>query len=276
MNDPYDFGRIAAANSLSDVYAMGGRPLTAMNICCFPVKKMDKTIFRDILRGGVEVIHQSGAVLAGGHSVEDSELKYGLSVTGVVHPERFLTNEGAKPGDKLILTKPLGTGILSTALRSRKLDEMATARITEIMAHLNKGAAEAMMEVRVNAATDVTGFGLIGHSLEMAKASKVGIHLYASKVPIIPEALTFASRGFVPAGSKRNRQFCSKQIDIATGVDPLLIDVLADAQTSGGLLISVPENKTAMLVQRLQDKNTPAASVIGEVMSEPIGVIKVS
>lgn len=276
MNDPYDFGRIAAANSLSDVYAMGGRPLTAMNICCFPVKKMDKAIFREILRGGAEVIHKAGAVLAGGHSVEDSELKYGLSVTGVVHPERFLTNEHAKPGDKLILTKPLGTGILSAALRSRKLDEKTTKKITAVMTELNKGAAEAMMEVGVSSVTDITGFGLIGHALVMAKASKVGLHLYAGKVPIIPEALTFASRGFVPAGSKRNRQFCSKHVDVAAGVDPLLIDVLADAQTSGGLLISVPENKTAMLVQRLMDKNTPAASVIGEVMSEPTGVIKVS
>lgn len=276
MNDPYDFGRIAAANSLSDVYAMGGRPLTAMNICCFPVKKMDKSVFRDILRGGAEVIHQSGAVLAGGHSVEDSELKYGLSITGVVHPERFLSNEGAKPGDNLILTKPLGTGILSAALRSRKLDEKTTKKITAVMAELNKGAAEAMTEVGVSSVTDITGFGLIGHALVMAKASKVGMHLYAGKVPIIPDALTFASRGFVPAGSKRNRQFCSKQVDIATGVDPLLIDVLADAQTSGGLLISVPENKTAVLVKRLQDKNTPAASVIGEVISEPTGMIKVS
>lgn len=276
MNDPYDFGRIAAANSLSDVYAMGGRPLTAMNICCFPVKEMDKSLFRDILRGGAEVIHQSGAVLAGGHSVEDSELKYGLSVTGVVHPERFLTNEGARPGDNLILTKPLGTGILSTALRSRKLDEKTTKKITAVMAELNKGAAEAMMEVGVSAATDITGFGLIGHALVMARASKVGMRLHAGKAPIIHEALTFASQGFVPAGTRRNRQFCSKRLDIATGVDPLLIDVLADAQTSGGLLISVPENKTAMLVQRLKDKNTPAASVIGEVLSEPEGVIKVS
>lgn len=276
MNDPYDFGRIAAANSLNDVYAMGGKPLTAMNICCFPVKKMEKSLFRDILRGGADVIHQSGAVLAGGHSVEDSELKYGLSVTGVVHPERFLTNERAKPGDNLILTKPLGTGILSTALRSRKLDEKTTKKITAVMAELNRGAAEAMIEVGVSSVTDITGFGLIGHALVMAKASKVGMHLYAGKVPIIPEALTFASRGFVPEGSKRNRQFCSKHVDVAAGVDPLLIDVLADAQTSGGLLISVPENKTAMLVQRLQDKNTPAASVIGEVMSKPAGVIKVS
>lgn len=275
VNDPYDFGRIAAANSLSDVYAMGGRPLTAMNICCFPVKKMDKSLFRDILRGGLDVIHKSGAVLAGGHSVEDPELKYGLSVTGIVHPERFLSNNGAKPGDKLILTKPLGTGILSTALRGRKLDEKTTVNITNLMAELNRGASEAMMEVGVRAATDVTGFGLLGHALEMARASKVGITLYAGQVPIIPDALTFASKGFLPAGSNRNRQFCSRQVDIATGVDPLLIDVLADAQTSGGLLISVPENKTAILIQRLLDKKTPVASIIGEVTGEREGFIQV-
>lgn len=275
VNDPYDFGRIAAANSLSDVYAMGGRPLTAMNICCFPVKKMDKAVFRDILRGGVEVIHQSGAVLAGGHSVEDPELKYGLSVTGVVHPERFLTNERARPGDKLVLTKPLGTGILSTALRSRKLDKTTTVRATEVMVHLNKGASEAMVEVGVNSVTDITGFGLLGHALEMARASKVCIRLNSKDVPIIPEALTFASRGFIPAGSKRNRQFCSKHVDVAAGVDPLLIDVLADAQTSGGLLISVPQEKTDLLVQKLLDKKTPSANAVGEVISGPAGVIKV-
>lgn len=275
MNDPYNFGRIAAANSLSDVYAMGGRPLTAMNICCFPVKKTDKAVLRDILSGGLDVIHQAGAVLAGGHSVEDSELKYGLSVTGIVHPARFLSNEGARPGDNLILTKPLGTGILSAALRSRKLDEKTTARITELMAELNKGAAEAMMDVGVNSVTDITGFGLLGHALEMAKASKVCIRLHAREVPIIPEALTFASRGFVPAGTKRNRQFCSKHVDIAPGIDAVLIDVLADAQTSGGLLISVPQEKANLLIQKLLDKKTPAASVIGEVTSEAAGMIKV-
>lgn len=275
VNDPYDFGRIAAANSLSDVYAMGGRPLTAMNICCFPVKKLDKAVFRDIMRGGLDVIHKSGAVLAGGHSVEDPELKYGLSVTGIVHPEHFLSNNGAKPGDKLILTKPLGTGILSTALRGRKLNEKTTVNITNLMAELNRGASEAMMEVGVSAATDVTGFGLIGHALEMAKASNVGITLFAGHVPVIPEALTFASKGFVPSGSKRNRQFCSRQVDIATGVDSLLIDILADAQTSGGLLISVPENKVAILIQRLLEKNTPVANIIGEITGEREGFIQV-
>lgn len=275
VNDPYDFGRIAAANSLSDVYAMGGKPVTAMNICCFPVEKMDKAIFRDVLRGGVEVVHQAGAVLSGGHSVEDKELKYGLSVTGIVHPERFLTNGGAKPGDKLVLTKPLGTGILATALRSRKLDEKTILKITDLMAQLNKGAAEAMMDVGVNSATDISGFGLIGHSLEMAKSSKVCIRLYTGDLPVISEALTFLSKGTTNKGVQRNREFCSRHIDTASNIDKLMIDIISDAQTSGGLLISVAENKTAMLIQRLKDKNTPAASVIGEVLSGPAGTIQV-
>jgi selenide,water dikinase len=254
---------------------MGGTPLTAMNIVCFPIKQMDKAILRAILEGGLEVIHRAGAVMAGGHSVEDPELKYGLSVTGLVHPDSFLTNDKAKPGDVLILTKPLGTGILATVLKGRGLNEKLTEEITELMAALNKGAAEAMMEVGVNAATDITGFGLLGHALEMAKASKVGMKIYARDVPIIPEALTFASMGMVPEGSYRNRNFCSKHIDISSNSDPLLLDLLADAQTSGGLLISVPESRCNLLVQKLQERKTPAAHIIGEVLSEPARVIQI-
>jgi len=275
VNDPYDFGRIAAANSLSDVYAMGGRPVTAMNICCFPVKKMDKAVLRDILRGGADVIHLAGAVLAGGHSVEDPELKYGLSVTGVVHPERFLTNGGAKPGDRLVLTKPLGTGILATALRARKLDAKVTAQITNLMAELNRGAAEAMVEVGVNSVTDVTGFGLIGHALEMAKSSKVCIRLHTPDVPVIPEARALLAKGVTNGGIRRNREFCSRHVDVGPGIDTRMIDILADAQTSGGLLISVPADKVDLLVRRLLERKTPAASVVGEVTSEPAGVIQV-
>jgi len=274
VNDPYDFGRIAAANSFSDVYAMGGKPLTALNIVCFPIKDMDKTILRSILEGGLEVIHKAGAVMAGGHSVEDPELKYGLSVTGIVHPERILTNAGAKAGDLLILTKPLGTGILATALKGRKLDEKTTTEITELMATLNKDATEVMTEVGVNACTDVTGFGLLGHALEMAQASRVGLRIYANKVPIIPEAMTFASLGMIPAGSHYNQKFCSHHLDINPKIDPLLIDLLADAQTSGGLLISVPEKRVPLLVQKLLERNTPATQVVGEVLNEPVGVIQ--
>jgi selenide,water dikinase len=275
VNDPYDFGRVAAANSLSDVYAMGGKPLTAMNIVCFPIKEMDKTILRSILEGGLEIIHKAGAVMVGGHSVEDPELKYGLSVTGIVHPEHFLTNAGAKSGDLLVLTKPLGTGILATALKGRMLDEKTTSKITELMASLNKDAAEVMIEVGVNACTDVTGFGLLGHSLEMAKGSKVGIRIYADKVPVIAEALTYASMGMVPVGSHLNQKFCSCHLDIDSKKDPLLIDILGDAQTSGGLLISVPANRCNELIQKLKEKNVPSADVVGEVLSEPVGVIQI-
>lgn len=275
VNDPYDFGRIAAANSLSDVYAMGGKPLTAMNIVCFPIKEMDKRILRLILEGGLEIIHKAGAIMVGGHSVEDPELKYGLSVTGLVHPERFITNAGAKPGDMLVLTKPLGTGILATALKGRLLDESTTAKVTEIMAALNKDAAEVMEETGVSACTDITGFGLLGHTLEMAKASKVCIRLYADNIPVIPEAKRFASMGMIPGGSHRNQKFCSKHLDIASAIDPLLINIFADAQTSGGLLISVPEAKSHDLVQKLIERKTPSACVVGEVLDRPAGVIQI-
>jgi selenide,water dikinase len=275
VNDPYDFGRIAAANSFSDVYAMGGKPLTAMNIVCFPVKEMDKTILRSILEGGLDIIHKAGAVMVGGHSVEDPELKYGLSVTGTVHPEDFLTNAGAKPGDLLILTKPLGIGILATALKGRMLDEKTTIKITELMATLNREAAEVMMEVGVNACTDITGFGLLGHSLEMAKGSKVGIRIYADKVPIISEALTYASMGMVPVGSHLNQKFCSHHLDIVSTIDPLIVDLLGDAQTSGGLLISVPENRCDEFTRKLLEKKVPTVAVVGEVVREPVGVIQI-
>jgi selenide,water dikinase len=275
VNDPYDFGRIAAANSLSDVYSMGGKPLTAMNIVCFPIKDMDKSVLRSILEGGLDVIHKAGAVMVGGHSVEDPELKYGLSVTGIVHPEHFLTNSGARPGDMLVLTKPLGTGVLATALKGRLLDDWTTSVLTDLMATLNKDAAEVMSETGVNACTDITGFGLIGHALEMAKASNVGMRIYADKVPVIPEAKDFAAMGMIPAGSHLNRKFCAHHLDISPSINPILLDLFSDAQTSGGLLISVPAQKIHTLVQRLLERETPAAHVIGEVISGPSGVIQI-
>lgn len=275
VNEPYDFGRIAAANSLSDVYAMGGKPLTAMNIVCFPIKGMDKSILRSILEGGLEVIHKAGAILVGGHSVEDPELKYGLSVTGVVHPEKFLTNAGAKPGDLLVLTKPLGTGVLATALKGKMLENTTTSTITELMATLNKDASEVMVEIGVNACTDITGFGLLGHALEMSVASKVCFRIYTDRVPLIPEAQTFASMGMIPAGSFSNQKYCSKHLEIKPSIDPILLDLLSDAQTSGGLLISIPSEKADLLVHKLKEKGTPAASIIGEVLPEPVGMIQV-
>ncbi len=276
VNDPYDFGRIAATNALSDVYAMGGKPLTAMNIVCYPIKDkaMDSSVLRAILEGGLDTIHKAEAVLVGGHSVEDPELKYGLSVTGVVHPKKFLANSGSREGDILVLTKPLGTGILATALKAKFLDKPVISRITDLMAALNKDAAEAMAEVGVNACTDVTGFGLLGHALEMARASNVSMRIYADKVPLIPEAQKYADMGLIPAGSYANQNFCSQDLDVESEIDPVVLALLTDAQTSGGLLISVPAERAPRLVQKLEDRNTPAASIIGEVLGKGPGLIK--
>ncbi len=272
VNEPFDFGRIAAANSFSDIYAMGGRPVTAMNIVCFPIKDMDKSVLQSIIEGGLKVIHEAGAVMAGGHSVEDPEIKYGLSVTGIVHPEKYLNNDNAKSGDILILTKPIGTGILATAMKGGLLNEKVTKDVTEIMATLNKGASEAMVEIGVNAATDITGFGLLGHAIEMAKASNVGIKIFSTKVPIIPDALIYASMGIIPEGSHRNRNFCSKHIKVSEKIDPIRLDILTDAQTSGGLLISVQKERAELLQEKLKEKHSPSFEIIGEVFdnSEPV------
>ena len=274
VDDPFDFGRIAAANALSDVYAMGGRPLTAMNIVCFPIKGMEKSILGEILQGGLEIIHQAGAVMVGGHSVEDPELKYGLSVTGVVHPREFLTNGGARPGDFLILTKPLGTGILATALKAEQLGEEAARRVTEQMAALNRDAAEAMQKVGVNACTDITGFGLLGHSLEMARASNVKIKIDSRKVPVIPEAKTFAAMGLIPGGRYANEKFYSRHLRLEASVEPMLQDIMFDPQTSGGLLISVPEEKVPLLVRKLVERKTLSASIVGRVEARAPGTVQ--
>ncbi len=274
VNDPYNFGRIAAANALSDVYAMGGRPVTAMNIVCFPVKEMDKGIMRNILQGGLEKIHEAGAALAGGHSIDDPELKYGLSVTGIVAPDRILTNAKAQPGDRLILTKRIGTGILSTAVKAGMASSEAENLLIDAMATLNKNAAEVMALFPVNACTDVTGFGLLGHALEVAVASGVTISLDASRVPLLPEALDFAGMGLVPAGSYANRDFCSCRLRHAENIDPVLLDVLSDAQTSGGLFISAPARIADELLAALRANGVEYASAIGEVTSASNGLIE--
>jgi selenide,water dikinase len=276
VNDPYDFGRIAAANSLSDVYAMGGRPLTVMNVVCFPVKTMDKAILREILRGGLEKIHEAGAALVGGHSVEDPEIKYGLSVTGLVHPERVLTNAAVKPGDAIILTKPLGTGVLATAIKADLLSKEAERRAIETMATLNRKAAEIMAAYPVNACTDVTGFGLLGHTLEMATGSRVAITLFAETVPLLPGVMDSVQMGLVPAGSFSNRNFCSHQVRQSEAVDPMLLDILADAQTSGGLLIALPENWAAALVDDLHAGGVLDAALIGRAVASDKGLIELA
>jgi selenide,water dikinase len=254
VNDPFAYGRIAAANALSDVYAMGGRPLTAMNLVCFPRGQLPNKVLKEILRGGLEMVHQAGALLVGGHSVDDSELKYGLSVTGMVHPDHIVTNAGARPGGRLIITKPLGTGILATAIKGRMLPQDKEEEAIGWMASLNREAAEAMQSIGVQACTDVTGFGLLGHALEMAVASGVQLELWASRVPILSSALEMARVGMIPGGTFANRKYCEKSVTIEDGVDSMIVDCLADAQTSGGLLIAVSEEKREDLHRALDQR----------------------
>jgi len=268
VDDPYMFGQIAAANALSDVYAMGGKPLTAMNIVCFPIKTMDISILREILKGGLDKMKEAGVTLVGGHSVEDSELKYGLSVTGTIHPLKVLTNVGAKVGDRLILTKPLGTGIINTAIKGGMAKEDSIERVTRYMASLNKRASEIMQEIGANACTDVTGFGLLGHAFEMIEGTGKGIVINASDVPMFPEAVNFAKMGMVPGGTYRNREFRINQVDIDSALSPYLIDILFDPQTSGGLLIAVSGKKAQEMVKRLRKEGIEDAAIIGKVVND--------
>ncbi len=266
VNNPYHFGRIAAANALSDVYAMGGRPLTAMNIVCFPITDMPKEILKEILRGGLEKIHEAGAVLLGGHSVDDQELKYGLSVTGVVHPQKILANQGTEVGDQLILTKPIGTGIIATAVKGKLASEKALETMIEIAATLNGQASQIMLKYKTHACTDVTGFGLGGHLLEMARASHVEIAVYADKIPIIPEAKEYALMGLIPAGSYATRHFCEHMVEIKPGVETVLMDLIFDPQTSGGLVISIGADEGEACLEELKHEGVRSATIIGEVI----------
>jgi selenide,water dikinase len=269
VDDPYMFGQIAAANALSDVYAMGGKPLTAMNIVCFPIKTMDISILREILRGGLEKMKEAEVTLVGGHSVEDSELKYGLSVTGTIHPSQVLTNVGAKAGDRLILTKPLGTGIINTAIKAGMAKEESIEMVTNYMARLNRTASEVIQEIGANACTDITGFGLLGHACEMIQGTGKGMIIHGSGIPVFPDAMNFAQMGLVPGGTYRNRDFRIHQVDIDPDVSPYFLDILFDPQTSGGLLIAVPGENAEKMVKRLKERGIDEATIIGKVVNEP-------
>ena len=266
VDDPYTFGQIAAANALSDIFTVGARPLTAMNLVSFPVNCLDPEILVKILQGGAERTHAAGAVVAGGHSIEDDEPKYGLSVTGIVDPAQMVTTCGCRPGDRLYLTKSLGTGLLTTALKGEILNETDVAEAIEGMITLNKAAAEAMLATGVSACTDITGFGLIGHASEMAEASQVDLRIALQSLPVYPQALDMAEMGLVPAGSHRNREFYGSRLVGAEGCDPLLLDLLSDAQTSGGLLIAVAPEKAEILEQQFIERDVPVHS-IGEVVA---------
>lgn len=273
VDDPYTFGQITAANALSDVYAMGGRPLTAMNIVCFPIKTMDISVLREILTGGLDKLREAGVVLVGGHSVEDKELKYGLSVTGIIHPAKVVLNTGARVGDRLILTKPLGIGIISTALKGGVAGEEVVSKAIRCMVALNKTASELMMEVKVHACTDVTGFGLLGHACEMIEGTNIGMVIHSSAVPFFPEVKELTEMGLVPGGLHRNREFRMNMVSVDSQVPDYLVDIFFDPQTSGGLLISIPESEARLLLQRMHEHGIQEAVIIGEVVAEPKGKI---
>jgi len=269
VDDPYWFGQIAAANALSDVYAMGGVPKTAMNLVAFPIKDMDIAVLRQIIQGGLDKMKEAGVVLVGGHSVEDKELKYGLSVTGFIHPDRILTKKNLKTGDRLILTKPLGTGIINTAIKGGLASREIIDTVIRLMATLNRDAAEIMKGYPVHACTDITGFGLLGHIAEMIIDTGFSIKLTSKTIPIIPETLEYAGMGLVPAGTYNNREFRECMVDFAPSVDRLVQDVLFDPQTSGGLLICVDRKNADELLEKLKEKGMANAAIIGDVATEP-------
>lgn len=276
VDDPRTFGRIAAANALSDVYAKGAKPLTALNIICFPSEKMDISILHDILLGGLDTMNEADVLLVGGHSVDDREIKYGLSVTGIVHPDRVIRNRGARPGDRLILTKPLGTGIVNTALKAKMAPEALVEASIRTMAALNRAAAEAMAETPgVHACTDITGFGFLGHAAEMVEDGDVGFRIHASRVPLFQGIRDFVEMGILPAGLYRNRDFRMAMMDIRPECPPWIADVLFDPQTSGGLLIAVAAESAERLLSGIHNRGVPEAAVVGDVTEENKGKITV-
>jgi selenide,water dikinase len=268
VDDPYRFGLIAAANALSDVYAMGGRPLCAMNIVTFPAGKMSIDVLRETLRGGLDKLREAGVALVGGHSVTDPELKYGLSVTGVVHPDRIWTNAGARKGDRLVLTKPLGTGIVNTAIKAGEASAAAIEEVVASMARLNRDAASVAARFCVRACTDVTGFGLVGHADEMIRGSGIGVRIDAAALPSFEEAHEHAAMGFLPGGLQRNRDHWKGTLHVAAGVVPFAVDLVCDPQTSGGLLIAIGAEEADALVAALREADVPAVA-IGSFVEDP-------
>lgn len=273
VDDPYLFGRIAAANAISDIYAMGGTPKTAMNIVAFPAKRLDLSVLRAVIEGGLHIMREAGVVLVGGHTVDDPELKYGLSVTGFIHPGRILTKKNLRAGDRLILTKPLGTGIVCTVIKAGLAGAEITERVTRTMATLNRDAALVMRDFSVSACTDITGFGFLGHLAEMVVGAGMGVRIRAETVPVYQEALEWAAMGFIPAGTYNNRKFRGPFVTFAPGIAQRMQDILFDPQTSGGLLISVAAGDADSLLGAMIDRGIAEAAVVGEVVEEPRGKI---
>jgi selenide, water dikinase len=264
VDDPYDYGRIAALNSINDVWAMAGTPITAMAITCFPKKGVDPAILGEIMRGGLETINKYGVTLIGGHSVDNEQIMFGYSVTGLIDPNNVAKNSGARPGDVIILTKPIGTGVISTGIKKGEASDAVVAASVETMLTPGKYAADAMREFEIKGATDVTGFALLGHVWEMACASKVTIEIHAGAVPLLDGALELASKGMLTSGDKTNREYVGADVDISDSVDVSLNKLFFDPQTAGGMLISVNEDKAQLLLATLI-RNYPHAQIIGKV-----------
>lgn len=274
VDDPYIFGQIAATNAINDIYAMGGKPLTAMNIVCFPIKTMDKFVLKAVLRGGLDKMREAGVLLVGGHSVEDSEIKYGLSVTGTIHPDRVLFNRGARIGDKLILTKPLGTGIISTALKANAVHDSLLQKSIVCMTELNNKACELMLAAGdIHSCTDITGFGFLGHACETIEGSDVGLRINSAAIPIFDGVRDLVEMGYLPGGLYRNRNFRIAQIEKAPSCPDWIFDVCFDPQTAGGLFFSLPEAKADKLVETMRRAGMADAAVVGDVVGEHPGKI---
>lgn len=267
VDDPYLYGQIAAANALSDVYAMGGKPLTVLNVACFSCS-LDPAVLAEILKGGAQKIRESGAVLVGGHTVTDKEIKYGLSVTGIVDPDKVITNSGAKPGDALILTKPIGAGIITTAFKFDIIGEAELGEAALVMSTLNKAASEAMQKIGVNACTDITGFGLLGHSYETADGSGVELKINSSKVPLMKKVIELIEKDSVPGGAYSNMRYYEQWVDFDDSIKEPNRIAFFDPQTSGGLLISVPMEKAQDLLEELHSSSVEWAEIIGEVVEK--------
>jgi selenide,water dikinase len=274
VDDPYTFGMIAATNCISDIYAMGGKPITAMNIVAFPSDTMDIKILGQILRGALDKLNEAGIMLVGGHSVRNDEVRFGLSITGIIHPDRVIRKGGARQGDRLVLTKPIGTGILTTAIKAAMLPEAIETRLTAQLTALNDKASQIMLAAGAHACTDVTGFGLLGHLAEMAEASKLSVKLDSKAIPIIPESLQYAHMGLIPEGMYANWEYRQPIVD-AEGIDEDTMAVLYDPQTSGGLLIATAPEKSDALIAELKAAGIIQAAVIGEMIEGTPSRIKV-
>lgn len=259
------FGQIAAANALSDVYAMGGEPKTVLNIVGFPIKKLGEKVLADILRGAADKVTESGAVIIGGHSIEDQEPKFGMSITGLAHPKDIWTNAGARPGDALVLTKPIGVGILTTGIKRNAVTPEQEQKVTETMAALNKTAAACLRCFEVHAATDVTGFGLLGHGSEMARGSNVSIVMDYAAVPLLPGTKELAAQGIIPGGTKANHAWLQDSAAYSAGLSMEDQFIMCDAVTSGGLLVSLPEAQAVQYVQLLHESGVSEAAIVGRV-----------